>query len=67
MVLDGSSDLGKIKCDVSANIAPPHLRRASSKSHSSVIISSPGPLLTCLCEGEGQEVEKNFIIYTYQS
>lgn len=43
MVLDGSSDLGKIKCDVSANIATPRLHRASSKIHSGVIISSPQP------------------------
>lgn len=42
-MLDGSSDLGKIKFDVSADVATPRIRRASSKSHSSVLISSPQP------------------------
>lgn len=61
VALDGGSDLWKIKCDAFANVATLCLLRASSNSHSSLIISSPHPpLLTCLHEEEGQEVEENF-------
>lgn len=49
VLLDGSSDLWKIKCDSSTNDATLCLLCASSNSHSSVIISSPHPCSSLVC------------------
>lgn len=46
---DGSSDLWKIKCDSSTNVATLCLLCASSNGHSSVIISSPHPCSSLVC------------------